>query len=118
MTRPALALAAVILAGCAEPLPVAFTNGDSIVVRPEFLDGLTNPDERAFVWAHELAHLLRGHHVGAALGEDRDDIERDADLWAARTVALYGYSPCAGVRFLQRHGQTDRAAALAQATRC
>ena len=106
-----------LLVGCSTA-PVAFTNGSAIVVRPGFLDELVNRDERAFVWAHELAHILRVHGIGAALGADRDLIERDADLWGAKTAELYGYDPCAGARVLRRYGQAERAAALEAAVGC
>ena len=75
MTRHLVMAAALALAGCATS-PVAFTNGSAIVVRPEFLGELQNPDERAFVWAHELAHILRAHNIGAALGADTGLMER------------------------------------------
>ena len=109
--------AAVALAGCTTS-SVAFTNGSAIIVRPEFLGELQNPDERAFVWTHELAHVLRAHGIGAALGVDRDLMERDADLWGARTAELYGYDPCAGARMLRRYGQAERALALAAVVGC
>nr|WP_282452683.1 M48 family metalloprotease [Lysobacter sp. CAU 1642] len=58
-------------------------------------------NERAFLLAHELAHLRLGHRPPRNAGE-RLPLELEADAWAAARLGETGFDARAGVDLLQR----------------
>ncbi len=96
----------------------ARSDGEIIQIGQSFAEGL-DEDELATVIAHELAHVVLGHHrQRAALGDQasRKDrkaaarqFEDEADLLSLDLLAGAGWDPAVAPRFLRRHsGHLDQ----------
>lgn len=72
-----------------------------IVLSRGMLQRTANEDERAFLLAHELAHVRLDHRPPRNAGE-RLPQELAADAWAARRLQEAGMNPSAGLALLQR----------------
>lgn len=75
--------------------------GFEIVLSRGMLERTVDEDERAFLLAHELAHL-RLKHAPPRSAEERLPLELAADAWAAARLAQGGFDPSAGERLLLR----------------
>lgn len=91
-----------------------------IVLSRGMLERTADEAERAFLLAHELAHLHLRHETPRSAAE-RLPQEVAADAWAARRVIEAGWAPGAGLSLLERlrdelenAGPPHAAAALAE----
>jgi hypothetical protein len=83
----------------------ASTDGRHVKISQTLLELVANrDDELAFVVAHELGHILRGHnHANARLlFEGRQQFEFEADSVGLGLVTQAGYRPDAALALLQR----------------
>lgn len=76
-----------------------YWNGYSVNITTAFLALISNEDEAAFVFAHELGHYQQAHW-----GRKRVD-ERLADQLGAKFARRAGYNPCRGIKLLLKHGK-------------
>lgn len=72
-----------------------------IVITRGLIARTADDSERAFLLAHELAHLRLAHQPPRSPAE-RLPQELEADAWATRKLAETGLDPQAGRRLLQR----------------
>lgn len=72
---------------------------NEVVITHALLSKTPNLSERAFVMAHELAHIALGHRTEAGIPE-----EVAADTLALRVVTRLGFNPCSGSSVLERLG--------------
>jgi Zn-dependent protease with chaperone function len=77
--------------------------GNTVVVSEGLLALLTNNSERAFVLAHELAHIALRHSVKSGLPQ-----EVQADHIALQTLRDLHLDPCAGFQALARLSAPSR----------
>ncbi len=131
MTTPDGREACAISAGVAKGYALnAWTDGTNIFITPTMLAFVRSDDELAFVFCHELAHVMRGHVAdkipyvvagavldGAAASQGvntggafqalggivfNKDREREADRVGAYLMARAGFDPRAGSAFWSR----------------
>lgn len=80
--------------------PIAFTpGGEYILLSKGLLRVLDNEAEFAFVLAHELGHLQYAHHQRAKEGDNGDErreLEFEADIFALKALKISGYALSAG----------------------
>lgn len=74
-----------------------------VVITHALLVKTPNTSERAFVMAHELAHIALGHGPKAGIPE-----ELAADTLALRVVTRLGFDPCSGSSVLERLGSPSK----------
>jgi hypothetical protein len=90
----------------------AWSDGGRVVVTTAMMHEAANDDELAFVIAHEMAHNILGHANGhkeslglfGLLGFGSSGVKRmemDADSYAVPLMTSAGYSPRAGISFLE-----------------
>ena len=79
----------------------ASTNGRRIQVARGFVDYAHNDSELAFVIAHEMAHMLRGHKPVSDTGV-RYAQEVEADHLGLQLLVRAGYDPDGAIELLRR----------------
>lgn len=91
-----------------EPNAFAVSSQSQIVISAGLLRLIRDPNELAFVVAHELGHLALHGHPGKAslLGQENQQSEAqreiDADMYAVALLNSAGFDSRAGAAFIRR----------------